>query len=126
MVIIVFPFLFSVDRRRTITLSLVHLRVILRYLLLHHLLQLRRHVGDGKQLTNCWYCCNQWGVGKEIGGDVKRDEVEKQVRSLMVGEEGEEMRRRAAEWKKLAEEAAKGASRRNLRRVIDEVLLGKV
>ncbi|KAG6438151.1 hypothetical protein SASPL_103088 [Salvia splendens] len=79
-----------------------------------------------EQQTNCRYCCNQWGVGKEIGGDVKRDEVEKQVRSLMVGEEGEGMRRRAAEWKKLAAEAAKGASRRNLRRVIDEVLLGKV
>ena len=78
-----------------------------------------------EQQTNCWYCCNQWGVGKEIGGDVKRGEVEKQVRSLMVGEEGEEMRRRAAVWKNLAAEAAKGASRRNLRKVI-EVLLVKV
>ncbi|KAG6434801.1 hypothetical protein SASPL_106444 [Salvia splendens] len=80
-----------------------------------------------EQQTNCWYCCNQWGVGMEIDSDVKRDEVEKQVRSLMVGEEGEEMRRRAAEWKNLAAAAAaKGKSRRNLRRVIDEVLLGKV
>ncbi|KAG6400272.1 hypothetical protein SASPL_137097 [Salvia splendens] len=79
-----------------------------------------------EQQTNCWYCCSRWGVGMEIDSDVKRDGVEKQVRSLMVGEEGKEMRRRAAEWKNLAEEAAKGSSRRNLHRIIDEVMLGKV
>ncbi|XP_057794565.1 7-deoxyloganetin glucosyltransferase-like [Salvia miltiorrhiza] len=79
-----------------------------------------------EQQTNCWYCCSRWGVGMEIDSDVKRDEVEKQVRSLMGGEEGEEMRKRAAEWKNLAAEAAKGSSRRNLSKVIDEVLLAKV
>ncbi|KAL1540456.1 7-deoxyloganetin glucosyltransferase [Salvia divinorum] len=79
-----------------------------------------------EQQTNCWYCCSHWGVGMEIDSDVKRGEVEKQVRSLMAGEEGKEMRRRAVEWKNLAAEAAKGTSQQNLRKVIDEVMLTKV
>lgn len=78
-----------------------------------------------EQQTNCWYCCERWGVGMEIDSDVKREEVEKQVRSLMAGEEGREMKARALEWKRLAAEAAKGSSRRNLRKVVDQVLLGK-
>ncbi|PRQ52310.1 putative 7-deoxyloganetin glucosyltransferase [Rosa chinensis] len=38
------------------------------------------------QLTNCWYACNEWGIGMEISNDVKRGEVEKLVRELMGGE----------------------------------------
>lgn len=29
-----------------------------------------------EQLMNCKFCCDEWGVGMEIGGDVKREEVE--------------------------------------------------
>ncbi|CAN6887150.1 unnamed protein product [Brassica oleracea] len=29
-----------------------------------------------EQPTNCKFCCDEWGVGMEIGGDVKREEVE--------------------------------------------------
>ena len=57
------------------------------------------------QTTNCWYCCNQLGVGMEIESDVKREKVENLVRELVVGERGKEMKRRAMEWKSKAEEA---------------------
>ncbi|XP_057470256.1 7-deoxyloganetin glucosyltransferase-like isoform X2 [Actinidia eriantha] len=58
-----------------------------------------------EQTTNCWYCCNHWGVGMEIESDVKREKVESLVRELVVGERGREMKRRAMEWKSKAEEA---------------------
>ncbi|KAL7208262.1 hypothetical protein ACSBR1_030089 [Camellia fascicularis] len=41
-----------------------------------------------EEQTNCWYSCTQWGIGVEINNDVKRDEVEKVVRELMVGDKG--------------------------------------
>lgn len=77
------------------------------------------------QPTNCRYCCTEWGIGMEIGGDVKRDEVEMMVRELMGGEKGRAMRDKAAEWKRLARDAAGpgGSSRLNFDRMIREVLL---
>ncbi|XP_056173459.1 7-deoxyloganetin glucosyltransferase-like [Syzygium oleosum] len=77
------------------------------------------------QQTNCRYSCEGWGVGMEIDGDVKRDEVERQVRELMEGERGKEMKRKAMEWKEMAREATRpsGSSFSNLDEVINKVLL---
>ncbi|KAK3430089.1 hypothetical protein EUGRSUZ_E01564, partial [Eucalyptus grandis] len=59
-----------------------------------------------EQPTNCRYSREEWGIGMEIDSDVKRDEVERQVRELMEGEKGKEMKRKAMEWKEMAREAA--------------------
>uniref|UniRef100_A0A803LUP4 Uncharacterized protein n=1 Tax=Chenopodium quinoa TaxID=63459 RepID=A0A803LUP4_CHEQI len=58
-----------------------------------------------KQQTNCWFSFEKWGIGMEIDNDVRRSEVERQVRELMEDKRGEEMASKALEWKKLAEEA---------------------
>lgn len=76
-----------------------------------------------EQQTNCWYSCTQWGIGMEIESDVKRDEVEKLVRTLMVGEKGKEMKKRVMEWKDVARESAHDSSYQNLLKLIDQVLL---
>lgn len=76
-----------------------------------------------EQQTNCWYCCTKWGIGMEIDSDVKRAGVETLVRKLMIGEEGQEMKRKAMEWKKLAQVSAKSSSSENLEKVISRVLL---
>ncbi|XVF44793.1 hypothetical protein PTKIN_Ptkin02bG0152600 [Pterospermum kingtungense] len=78
-----------------------------------------------EQQTNCRYACTEWGIGMEIDNNVKRDEVEKLVRELMGGEKGKEMRNKAMEWKKKAEEAAclNSPSFMNLDKLINEVLL---
>ncbi|GKU97972.1 hypothetical protein SLEP1_g11036 [Rubroshorea leprosula] len=80
-----------------------------------------------EQPTNCRYACIEWGNGMEIDSNVKRDEVEKLVRELMEGIKGGEMRKKAAEWKRKAEEAAcpDGSSFLNLDKMINEVLLKK-
>ncbi|XP_021740238.1 7-deoxyloganetin glucosyltransferase-like [Chenopodium quinoa] len=58
-----------------------------------------------EQQTNCWFSFEKWGIGMEIDNDVRRSEVERQVRELMEDKRGEEMASKALEWKKLAEEA---------------------
>ncbi|CAN6275413.1 unnamed protein product [Urochloa humidicola] len=80
-----------------------------------------------EQQTNCRYKRTEWGVGMEIGGEVRRDEVAAIIREAMEGEKGREMGRRAEEWKEKAVEAARpgGPAETNLNRVIDEVLLAK-
>ncbi|VFQ85543.1 unnamed protein product [Cuscuta campestris] len=71
------------------------------------------------QPTNCRFSCVEWGVGMEIDGDVKREVVEGMVRELMEGEKGEEMRRKAMEWKKLAQDAgAAGSSYKSIDKFI--------
>ncbi len=76
------------------------------------------------QQTNCKYICNEWGIGMEIKNDVKREEVEKIVRELMEGEKGKKMKKKAMEWKKLAEEATEplGSSSINLNNFVSDVL----
>ncbi|PSR99870.1 7-deoxyloganetin glucosyltransferase [Actinidia chinensis var. chinensis] len=79
-----------------------------------------------EQQTNCWYCCGELGIGMEIDNDVKREEVERLVRELMVGEKGKEMKERAMGWKRLAEEATQsssGSSFLNLDKLVHQVLL---
>ncbi|TKY50136.1 7-deoxyloganetin glucosyltransferase [Spatholobus suberectus] len=77
------------------------------------------------QPTNCRYICNELGIGIEIDTNVKREEVEKLVNELMVGEKGKKMRHKVMELKKKAEEDTKpgGCSYMNLDKVINEVFL---
>ena len=73
------------------------------------------------QQTNCWLCCNRWGIALEIDNDVKRNEVSKLVIELMHGEKGKEMRKNAIEWKNKAHEACvfpSGSSMANLVKLI--------
>ncbi|KAL1224496.1 UDP-glycosyltransferase 85A3 [Cardamine amara subsp. amara] len=82
-----------------------------------------------EQQTNCKFCCDEWEVGMEIGGDVKRDEVEAVVRELMDGEKGKKMREKAEEWRRLAKEATEhesGSSVMNFETVLNKVLLGQI
>ncbi|KAI5355606.1 hypothetical protein L3X38_008501 [Prunus dulcis] len=78
-----------------------------------------------EQQTNVRYSCTQWGIGIEIDGEVKRDYIDGLVRTLMDGEEGKKMRKKALEWKKLAEDATspKGSSYLALENVVSKVLL---
>ncbi|CAA7060496.1 unnamed protein product [Microthlaspi erraticum] len=80
------------------------------------------------QQTNCKFCCDEWEVGKEIGGDVKREEIETVIRELMDGESGKKMRAKAEEWRRLAEEATeskRGSSVVNFETVVNKFLLGQ-
>ncbi|CAM0905027.1 unnamed protein product [Alopecurus aequalis] len=79
-----------------------------------------------EQQTNCRYKRTEWGVGMEIGGEVRRADVAAKIQEAMEGEKGEEMRRRAAEWKEKAARATLpgGAAEDNMNRLLD-VLLGK-
>ncbi|KAF3570366.1 hypothetical protein F2Q69_00061212 [Brassica cretica] len=81
-----------------------------------------------EQQTNCKFCRDEWEVGMEIGGDVKREEVDAVVRELMDGEKGKKMREKAEKWRLLAEEATepkRGSSELNFQMVVDKVLLGR-
>jgi hypothetical protein len=77
-----------------------------------------------EQQTNCRFKRTEWGIGMEIGDDVRRPEVEALIREAMEGEKGKEMRRRVMELKESAVASARpgGRSIRNLDRLIDEVL----
>ncbi|XP_011008539.1 PREDICTED: 7-deoxyloganetin glucosyltransferase-like [Populus euphratica] len=79
----------------------------------------------GDQQTNCRYTCTEWGIGMEIDSNVTRDKVENIVREFREREKGKEMKKKAMEWKKLAEEAtgAGGSSSMNLDKLVTEVLL---
>jgi hypothetical protein len=81
----------------------------------------------GDQPANCRFICNEWEIGLEIDKDVKRDEVEKLVNELMVGEKGKKMRQKIMEFKKKVEEDTRpgGVSYKNLDKVIKDVLLKK-
>ncbi|OAY78282.1 7-deoxyloganetin glucosyltransferase-like [Ananas comosus] len=76
-----------------------------------------------EQPTNCRYLCTEWGMGMEIGSDVKRGEVERMVRELMCGEKGREMREKAKEWKLKAREAIEpnGPSFVDLERLVEDL-----
>ncbi|RQP01188.1 hypothetical protein POPTR_016G021000v4 [Populus trichocarpa] len=78
----------------------------------------------GDQQTNCRYTCNEWAIGMEIDSNVTRENVEKQVRELMDGEQGKKMKKKAMEWKRLALEATRpsGSSSMNLDKLVTEVL----
>ncbi|CAJ1963467.1 unnamed protein product [Sphenostylis stenocarpa] len=76
------------------------------------------------QPTNCRYMCNEWEIGIEIDNNVKREEVEKLVNELMVGEKGEKMKEKIMELKNKAEEVTRpgGCSSLNLDKFIKKLL----
>nr|ATL14543.1 UDP-glycosyltransferase [Fallopia multiflora] len=79
------------------------------------------------QQTNSWFCCEKWGAGVEIGGggEVRREEVERVARTVVDGDKGKEMRWKAREWKRLAEEASlspNGSSYINFKKLVDHLL----
>ncbi|WVZ62532.1 hypothetical protein U9M48_012271 [Paspalum notatum var. saurae] len=51
------------------------------------------------QMMNTRYVVKVWGVGLELEGELERGRIERAVRKLMEGREGEEMRERAVELK---------------------------
>ncbi|KAI3773662.1 hypothetical protein L1987_48192 [Smallanthus sonchifolius] len=65
----------------------------------------------------------EWVVGMEIGRNMKRDEVEKHVRELMEGVEGARVRKKAMEWKKMAEISTgpNGSSSLNMQELVTEI-----
>ncbi|KHN33534.1 7-deoxyloganetin glucosyltransferase-like [Glycine soja] len=77
------------------------------------------------QPTNCRYICNEWEIGMEIDTNAKREDLEKLVNELMVGEKGKKMGQKTMELKKKAEEETRpgGGSYMNLDKLIKEVLL---
>ncbi|XVE93138.1 hypothetical protein REPUB_Repub01dG0164300 [Reevesia pubescens] len=77
------------------------------------------------QQTNCRFACTEWGIGMEIDNNVKKDQVEMLVRELIKGEKGVEMKAKAIDWKKKAEEASRprGSSFLNLDKLLTEVIL---
>ncbi|XP_047151678.1 7-deoxyloganetin glucosyltransferase-like [Vigna umbellata] len=80
-----------------------------------------------EQQTNCRFCCKEWGIGVEIE-DVERDQIERLVREMMDGEKGKDMKRKAVNWKILAEKAASGptgSSFVQFQKLIREVLKGR-
>ncbi|CAM0958449.1 unnamed protein product [Alopecurus aequalis] len=80
----------------------------------------------GDQQTNCRYQCNEWGVGLEMDGHVRRDSVRGLVTELMEGDRGREMRKKAQEWKEKAAKATTkhaGSSHRNFDNLLRDVLL---
>ncbi|KAL9244898.1 hypothetical protein vseg_018614 [Gypsophila vaccaria] len=73
------------------------------------------------QQTNCFYACDDWGIGVELGeGEVKRGRVEEVVRVMMVSAKGEEVRKKAREWKKKAQDATTlgGSSYNNFEKLV--------
>ncbi|KAF8693564.1 hypothetical protein HU200_038967 [Digitaria exilis] len=80
-----------------------------------------------EQQTNCRYACteDEWGVGMEVAGDVRREALVARIKEAMAGEKGKEMRRRAQEWKEAAVRATQpgGAALTNLDDMIRDVLL---
>ncbi|GJN11865.1 hypothetical protein PR202_ga30098 [Eleusine coracana subsp. coracana] len=80
-----------------------------------------------EQQTNCRYKRTEWGVGMEIGSEVRRDDLAEMIREVMGGEKGRQMRQRAQEWKDKAIGATLpgGPAQTNLDKVVNEVLLGR-
>ncbi|GJM86893.1 hypothetical protein PR202_ga02793 [Eleusine coracana subsp. coracana] len=79
-----------------------------------------------EQMTNCRYVCAKWGVGVEIDGDVRREEVARLVREAMDGEKGRDMREKAMVWKEKARAATDeaGTSSVNISRLVEFLLIG--
>ncbi|KAI7741301.1 hypothetical protein M8C21_009368, partial [Ambrosia artemisiifolia] len=77
-----------------------------------------------EQQTNCRYSCVEWGIGMEIDTNVKKEEVEAQVREIIDGTKGKIMKTKALELKKKAEEAVTidGSSFLNFDKLVTKIL----
>ncbi|KAL8162501.1 hypothetical protein V2J09_013990 [Rumex salicifolius] len=79
-----------------------------------------------EQKTNCWASCEVWGIGMEIDSDVKRENVERQVKEVMDGDKGKEMKRKTMELQMLGEMAivkGSGDSWKSLEKLMKQVLI---
>lgn len=72
------------------------------------------------QAITARYVSDSWGVGLRLERGVKRDEIERAIRKLMVEDEGKEMRSRVTNLKEKADIALMegGSSNRSLERLI--------
>ncbi|XP_065864090.1 7-deoxyloganetin glucosyltransferase-like [Euphorbia lathyris] len=79
----------------------------------------------GEHFVNCRKSCNEWGIGVELSSNFQRDEVDKLVKESMSGDIGRNMKGKAMEWKKIAQEAVtvNGSSSFNLNNLVNQVLL---
>lgn len=78
------------------------------------------------QILHRKYVCTEWGLGMEMDSEnVRRDEVEKLVREMIIGEKGMKLREKARLWKKMAKEATQAgeSSFLNMEKLVNEVLL---
>lgn len=84
--------------------------------------------GFADQYTNCRYACKEWGIGMEIDQEVKREQVKELVVELMEGERGQQMRKNAMKWKKMAEQstAGGGTSYDNLGRLTKDLYISNI
>ncbi|XP_076925061.1 UDP-glycosyltransferase 85A8-like [Bidens hawaiensis] len=80
-----------------------------------------------EQQTNCRYSCVEWGIGMEIDTNVKREKVEAQVREMIDGVKGKQMKAKALDLKKKAKEAVTigGSSYCNFNKLVTDILLKK-
>ncbi|KAL7201602.1 hypothetical protein ACSBR1_033321 [Camellia fascicularis] len=70
--------------------------------------------GFGDQKVNARYVSGVWKMGLELVGDgLERGKIERVVRRLMGGEEGEEMRQRATDLKKKVESLSTSCTGKN-------------
>lgn len=82
------------------------------------------------QPLNSWLSCKQWGNGMEIIGNngfIERGDIAELMRELISEQKGKEMKEKAMELKKKAEEACRrptGSSFRNLEKMVETLLLG--
>ncbi|XP_038985770.1 7-deoxyloganetin glucosyltransferase-like isoform X3 [Phoenix dactylifera] len=79
-----------------------------------------------EQTTNCYFACKKWGIGLEIGADVKRDEVEGVIKEVMDGAKAKDMRKKAGKLKEMAERAVKegGTSYSNMNLLLNSLFSG--
>ncbi|KAE8776156.1 putative glucosyltransferase-10 [Hordeum vulgare] len=76
-----------------------------------------------EQQTNCRYASVEWGVGMEVGDNVRRQVVEARIREAMEGDGRNKLKRKAAEWKEICARAAPARSMANLHSLIKDVLM---
>jgi UDP:flavonoid glycosyltransferase YjiC (YdhE family) len=77
----------------------------------------------GDQKVNARYISQVWRIGLELEGDLKRDEIDRVIKKLIVDEEGEAMRENAKKLKENVELCIKegGSSYNSMNRLVEMV-----
>lgn len=75
----------------------------------------------GDQFWNAKYISKVWVIGMELESEIERENVERIVKELMVGEKGQEMKKRALELKERVELCYKegGTSYKYINQLVD-------